>query len=117
MVVWTTKVWSKKDRSYINGSKYFFEKNEYMEKINAFTKKYISTETDMEINEIIKNVLYNKETNDGYVYNMFSIYEYGDLIILYFIKENMERKYYIGYENNINTFIENINKFKGENIK
>jgi hypothetical protein len=117
MVVWTTKVWSKKDRSYISGNKYFFEKKEYKEKINVLSKKYVSTEIYTKINEIIKNVLYNKETNEGYVYNMFCIYEYGDTIILYFIKENMEKKYYIGYKNNYNILIENLNKFKEENIK
>ena len=117
MVVWTTQVWAGRSKGYIEGNKYFFDKNEYTEILKQFSQIYLPHDYYMKITDIILKELENQETITGYVYNMFMLYEYGNIIILYFKKDKTEEKYYIDWKENYETLIEEINKFKKDNIK
>jgi hypothetical protein len=111
------KIWSKENRTYIDGNKYFFDKNGYCKIIKQFSNKYVSGELYSKAKKIVMEKVNNMETKNGYIYSMFRFYEYGDYIILYFLKEEKEEKYYIEWNRNTETLINEINKFKNENVK
>jgi hypothetical protein len=101
-----------------DGNEYFFDKNEYIAEINLYTKKYGAEEIYLRLDKIIFDKLYKKQTRNGYIYKMFTFYEYGRYIILHFEKEKLEEKYFINWNNNIDNFITHLNiLFKEENIK
>ena len=98
-----------------NGNKYTFDKNEYIIEINNGIKNYRNEELFLKIEEIISNELKNIETENGFAYNTFYIYEYGFYIVIYFKKNKLEEKYYIEYRNNLDNIVNEINKLKEEN--
>ena len=108
---------SDKDRViWYNEKEYIFDKNEYEEEINNFKTKLGIKEPYEKVKEIIQQEFLNRIDKMGYEYYDFMIYNYCGCIILYFIKEDIENKYYIRWNNDFDILKKNIELFKMENM-
>jgi len=99
-----------------NGKKYLFDKKEYTEIIDLFTKKYGENELFSTVNDILTKEYNNKILATGILYKTFRFYWYGHDIILFFEKYGEEKEMFIHWKKDINILKEKLKAVKEEDI-